>query len=122
MTDFVLDAPRRATRPEFLWRSRLDGEFYSFRMTYNSRAQMWMLAVGDITAEYVVRGLRVVEGVELLAPYHYLDGVPPGQLFVVDASGQHREPGRNSFRQDHQIRYRPQADALAAVDTDNEVL
>jgi hypothetical protein len=122
MTDFVVDAVRRSSRPEILWRSRLDGEFFSFRMKFNSRSQTWMLDVGDITGASAVHGLRVVTGVDVLAPYHYLTTVPPGQLFVVDLSGQYREPGRTSFREDHELRYRPAADALAALGTVDGVL
>lgn len=121
MADLVLLAPRNDSRPALRWRSLLEGAWYSFRLAFNVRAQRWTLDLENDDGTAIVQGLRVVEGVDLLAPHRWRPGVPPGQLYALDVRGSHTEPGRLDFSARIELRYRPEADVAALEGTSGEV-
>ena len=121
MADLVLLAPRIETRPAMRWRSLLDGAWYTFRLVFNTRARRWTLDLENDDATPVITGIRVVDGVDLLAPHRWRPGVPPGQLFATDVTGQHTEPGRRDFAGRIGLTYRPEADVAALEGTEGEV-
>lgn len=47
---------------------------------------LWYLDIYDAVGTPVVLGLGLSVGVDLLYPYRYRDGVPPGKLFVSPES------------------------------------
>lgn len=121
MSDLVLLAPSTTDRTAMRFRSRLESVTIALRLNFNSRARTWTLDIEASDGAPIVRGLRLVEGVDLLAPFRYDDRLPPGQLFVRDTSGAHRDPGRDDLRADVRMIYRPIADVVAARGTTSEV-
>lgn len=103
------------------FRVRLESVTLSLRLNFNTRARTWTLDLAAEDGDPIVNGLRVVEGVDLLAPFRYDGRLPPGQLFARDTSGLHREPGRDDLRADIRLVYRNAADVVAARGTDAEV-
>jgi len=71
---------------------RMSGQVYSLSFEWNYRSQAWYLKINDL-----VSGLKIVNGIDLLEPYHYIDELPPGKLGVVRNSGTKSKPGFSNF-------------------------
>jgi hypothetical protein len=121
MADLALLAPSTTDRTGMRFRVRLEATVIALRLNFNTRARSWTLDLEAEDGSPIVRGLRLVEGVDLLAPFRYDGRLPPGQLFVRDTSGAHRDPGRDDLRADVRIVYRPAADVELARGTSAEV-
>lgn len=74
----------------------LDGTTYRLSFLWNTRAARWSLSLFDASAQALVEGIAVVLDQELLEQYP-TQGLPPGQLYAVDASGQLQTIGRDDF-------------------------
>lgn len=101
-------------------RRTLDGVDYRLRFRYVRETGRWTLTVMDANGVALVSGIRVVLGIDLLAPYHYLK-VPPGQLFAYDTSRPTSptdpvfiEPGLDDLDARVLILYRPAAEVVSA--------
>jgi hypothetical protein len=120
MADLTLLGPQRTNRPAFRFRTRLEGEFWAFRLVWNTRVHAWFLDVISADGVDLVTGLRIAEGLDLLGAFSDTT-LPPGQLFVVDDSGLHRDPPRNAWTEGWRLKYRPTSDVQAAAGTADEV-
>lgn len=65
------------------YRIELEGETYDFRIRWNSYTETWMCYIG-VTGEDPVVSFMLSVGIDLLAPYNYMDGIPKGKLYVRD--------------------------------------
>ena len=64
-------------------RVELDGVMYLLSFHWNARMDLWTLDVGLSGEATAVHGVTVVANRPLFARYHYLDGVPPGELLAL---------------------------------------
>ena len=78
--------------PLFTVASNLSGRVYDLKLTWSYRWSAWYLDVDEI-----VQGIKVVNGTDLLEPYHYNDDLPPGKLGVVRNSGRESKPFFDNF-------------------------
>lgn len=86
---------------------QLDGVFYQFRFYTNKADESWYFDIATMDAADVVRGLALVAGVNLLAPYRHFD-FPPGVLWVEDLGLGGKDPGLNDFKEGRaELRYLP---------------
>lgn len=111
-------APGRSERPSFRFRTRLDGPFYGLRMVWNTSERRWYLDLETNEGDLLVTGIPMVEGIDLLGPYHGRANVPAGELVVVDTEGQGLEPERFDFLGRSRLIYfaegqRPELDRIA---------
>ena len=118
--DLTLNATTRITGPAIRFRTLLEGVWYGFALTYDDRDLRWRLTITDVVGTLQVDGLRVVEGRDLLAPFHHL-AVPPGQLYVEDVEGLGRPPDLGGWSSYARMYYRPVAIVDAARGTADEV-
>lgn len=72
----VLDANDSLTEVE------LDGTTYFLRLSWNSEAQLWALAIENAYNEVIVAGIAVVPDTPLLAAYRHL-AVPAGEIVAL---------------------------------------
>lgn len=100
-------------------RIELDGAMYRIACRYSAQTDRWSIDVADNAGTMLVAGLRLVLGVDLLAPYRSR-GVPPGQLFCLDtakpaneADEMHLEPDLVAFDGRVLLLYRPAAEVVA---------
>lgn len=49
------------------------GVVYTLTLRWNEMAEAWVLDIGDANNNPLVSGIAVVTGVDLIAPYDYLD-------------------------------------------------
>jgi len=70
----------------FEQRVELEGVVYVMTFHWNARMGLWTLDVGlpGVDVEPSVAGLTIVANRFLLARYHTIEGIPPGELIVLD--------------------------------------
>ena len=73
--------------PNTTQRVQLSGVTYSIRLLWSQRGSCWHMDLSDGDGELLLGGLRVVTHIPLLAPHRYLEGLPPGDLMLVDVRG-----------------------------------
>ena len=71
-------------RLEFLWNDRNGSN-------NPAAGGSWTLSLLDTNDNYLIAGMRILAGSELLATY--ATSTPPGRLYVIDQSGQDLDPG-----------------------------
>lgn len=64
----------------------LDGSYYRLTQRWNDRAGVWMLDVADADGNALATGLPMRSGVPVTLHLRRRTGMPPGALFVFDAS------------------------------------
>lgn len=70
----------------------LENTIYSFSIRYTSRTDRWVM---DIPG--VIFDIPLVGGNDLFKQFHYLDGVPPGQMQVIDLDGLNRDAQKETL-------------------------
>lgn len=70
----------------------LSGQVYEFTFRWTTRLPAWFMDVGT-----VLKGVKVVTGIDLLEPYHYIDDLPSGQLVAFRNSGTSSKPFFDDF-------------------------
>ena len=73
--------------PLFKIASSLSGQVYELKFKWSVRWLAWYMDIDES-----VQGIKVVNGIDLLGPYHYLDDIPPGKLGVVRNKGTASKP------------------------------
>lgn len=77
LLDTLLDAP--------LWDQSFvfEGKLYNFTFDYVERSGSYVLHLLDADGVTILAGIRLTCNTLLLARFHHLDGVPPGDLIAV---------------------------------------
>jgi hypothetical protein len=115
--DEVFQAPRRTTAAIFSWISTLDGDRYRLSMRWNDRTRCWALSIETYAGDPIVDGVQMGAGFNLIGDV-VADGMPPGQIFVVDTTRANADPVRTSFQSSHVVAYRPAAVVATATGSD----
>lgn len=82
----------------------LSGLEIEFELQWMSRERFWTLAVIDVRRERIIDGIRVVAGTDMWLPYSDLR-LPPGKLICHDGANLFQDPGRNDWRERHNLYY-----------------
>lgn len=61
----------------------LDGVDYDLRLRWNTRDESWQVIIG-LSGEDPSVTFKATNGLDLLKPYKYLEGVPDGALYIID--------------------------------------
>lgn len=67
----------------------LDGK--SYLLTFRWSGRSWFLDIDS-----TLKGVKIVTGIDILAPYHYKD-IPPGKLGAIRNSGTESKPTLLNF-------------------------
>ena len=70
----------------------LDSVDYDIRLRWNTRDESWQIFFG-LSGEDPVVTFKATNGLDLLAPYKYLEEVPDGSLYMVDTVKINGRPG-----------------------------
>lgn len=110
----ILEIPTRQDMPHYVETVELDGTVYGLEFYWNARAGGWFLTLwnAQLTAP-LLSGRRLVLGAQLLGRYRNA-ALPPGDLLVVDMTGDGVEPGLKDLGLRAKLVYYG-ADDLAAI-------
>jgi hypothetical protein len=68
-------------------RTNLDGVDYQLDFAWNGLAGAWYLSISDTQGVPFVTGLKLVSNRPLLKRFHFIAGMPPGEIYAADPSG-----------------------------------
>ena len=77
-------------KPYYEGTKTLDGNTYKIRIHWNTTTEKWYLAITGLTTDLTIRGIALLPGKDLFAPFGY--GLTLGQLWLVDNSGANENP------------------------------
>lgn len=100
----IITLPLAQNTPWYDFSMPLDQTTYTVEMAFNTRANRWMLTLGDVSGSPIVYNLPVVIQRDLLLGLHHLP-VPPGYLVAIDLSGQNTQPDAGAFLLNHRLYY-----------------
>lgn len=84
----------------------LDGVAYLFLIEWNERAEIWVLSIQDTAGNALMAGIPLLLGA-LLTEVHKRPELPPGDFFLWDTSGEHREASRTDLGSRVLLMYKP---------------
>ena len=91
-----LKFPVRTDLPAYRFSLTLESVLYYFSFEWNERGQFWTMDIQDQDENYLIAGVRIVNGANLLARFQN-PLLPPGDLFVFDTSGKNNDPKVDNF-------------------------
>jgi len=75
--------------PNYTGTKVLDGNNYSIRVRWNVHTEKWYMDLKGLNNSVDIRGMALLGGKDLLAPYGYLS---LGELWLIDNSGANEDP------------------------------
>lgn len=110
MTIFRIPLP--TSIPHFVLQTQLDGETFTIRVHWNERESAWYLELADL------EGVTIVASRKLVADWSLLHRVtddrrPPGELVVVDLTGEGIDPGLDDLGERVELNYADAAELAA---------
>ena len=88
--------PVRTDLPAYEFSLSLEGVNYFFSFEWNERGQFWTMDILDQDQNYLVAGVRMVNGVDLLSRFKNTK-LPLGILSIFDTSSKGRDPSFFNF-------------------------
>jgi hypothetical protein len=76
-------------RPYYRGTKTLDNNSYNLSIHWNVNTSKWYLDIVGITNDVSIKGMAILAGKNLLAPYGYYE---LGELWVIDNSGANEDP------------------------------
>lgn len=89
----VVLIPTTPGAPYHTQKTRLDGRDYVLQFAWNEREARWYLSLFDEEEQPLALGIKLVANWPLLRFYRFDPRVPPGELMVVDLTGDGSPPG-----------------------------
>lgn len=88
--------PVRTDLPSYEFSLTLETVNYFFSFEWNERGQFWIMDILDQDENYLVAGVRMVTGIDLLSRFKNTS-LPPGIFILDDSSGKGRDPSFFNF-------------------------
>lgn len=101
--------------PSSRQRVTLDGVEYVLDLRWSQREERWYLDVRDTAGTLLVGAIKLVVLQPLLAPVRVVEGLPPGELMVVDARPGAPDPGLDELGDVAQLVYQSAAELEEAA-------
>lgn len=64
----------------------LDGVSYTLNLNWNGRVGAWYLSIYSAADEPLLLSRKLATNSPILARFRFVEGLPPGEFFAVDAS------------------------------------
>lgn len=100
----LVGIPLRNDVPSYQFRSELDSTTYTILIRYNSRMDRWVMDLNTENNTPLITGIILVLGTSLLARFQ-IDGIPEGDLFLINIENENTEGNRNNFGDNVQLFY-----------------
>ena len=84
--------PLRPSVPSYRLRTVLDQREYILELRWSMREERWYLDLRDTNGDLLVGPIKLVVGWPLLYRYRTVEGMPPGDLLVVDGRAAPADP------------------------------
>lgn len=107
----ILQLPVRNDLPSYDFQIVLDGVFVTLGFTFNSRANYWLMDIYDANDNAIVVGIKLVSS-WLLTNRFKMDGLPQGDFFIIDTTGNNEDPTQEDFGTTKLLMYADVAEGL----------
>ncbi len=101
--------------PSYRQRTVLDGKEYVLELSWSAREERWYLDLRDLRGTLLVGSIKLVVNWPLLAPFHTVEGVPPGELYVLDGRTAPRDPHLHELGDTLVLAYANHAELIGAA-------
>jgi len=88
----TFEIPTRNDIYNYTFQTDLETVTYTFKIRYNRRLDRQVMDIQD-----TVNNIPLIGGDDLLKQFHHLDGIPPGELKIVDLDQLNRDPNELTF-------------------------
>ncbi len=102
----TLEMPVRSDLPAYQFQIDLEEKIYTLAFKWNDRKERWVMSI--LTSE----GVEVLMGIVLLTDVAIVDQylnisveMPPGRFFVIDETGEGKNPGIDDLGNDIKLFY-----------------
>lgn len=96
--------PIRSDLPSYEFQLDLEGSLYTFRFRFNRRMERWIMDVLDENDLPLILGTPLHIDWDLLRRFQN-EGLPPGNFYLVDESGEGKPATRETMGGDHKLFY-----------------
>jgi hypothetical protein len=79
--------------PSYRQRTVLDGREYVLELRWSQREERWYLDLRTAAGDLLAGAIKLVTGWPLLYRFRTVEGLPPGELMVVDLRADAADPG-----------------------------
>lgn len=84
----------------------LEDVVYTLKFRWNSRLVKWIMDIRDVAGEPLLVGRVLYEGIPMIWRFvGRIEGLPPGEFFVIDETGQNRDPDLETLGTDIKLVY-----------------
>lgn len=100
------EVPLRSDIPSYIQKVSLDETVYMLTFRYNARLGRWIMDINTVAGVALLSGLPLIQGMPLT--YRFVgrtEAFPPGQFWVIDETGQGRDPDRDTLGRDIKLIY-----------------
>jgi hypothetical protein len=87
-----------STLPDYTQTVVLDGVSYDLRLQWNTREEAWYGYLGPTGLPFLIK-VKIVNGWDLLRPFKYIEGIPKGELYLIDVVASWGRPTRSEVIQ-----------------------
>lgn len=91
-------------KPYYNGTKTLDGNAYKFRFRWNVRTEKWYMDIEGLTNDVDIKGVALLGGKNLLAPFGYLE---LGELWMVDNQNANEDPNYDDIGGRFTLEYTP---------------
>ena len=100
----LVGVPLRKDVPSYQFRIELDSITYTLSIRYNSRLNRWVMDFNTENNSPLVTGIILLLGTNLLKRFKN-EGLPEGDLFLINVENENIEGGRDNFSENVQLFY-----------------
>lgn len=100
----VLLMPIRSDLPSYEFQIDLEGSLYTFRFKFNRRMERWSMDIADENGVALLVGIPLHIDLDLIRRFKNT-GLPPGNFYLVDESGEGKPATRETMGGDHKLFY-----------------
>lgn len=98
------ELPVRSDLPQHEFQIDLEGTIFTITIRFNERKARWVMDIGDSNGTSILAGIVLLTDVNITDQY-VGDNLPPGRFFVVDETGEGKNPGINDLGNDVKLFY-----------------
>lgn len=92
----IVQVPVRTEPLAYTMSVQLDGATYTLAFRINRRDGFWRMTLSRNGA-VLLEGIKLVNGMDLLAQFGHIQDLPPGRLIVHDLDGRFTDPSETNF-------------------------